>query len=87
MRDRVLRQIENVPVLGRIDAHELADMIIDRVISELMRHPYIRSRCCREWAVALADTRARIAEQIHRRIHGHVRIDDVLHVLEMERVS
>jgi hypothetical protein len=85
--DIIRRAIEGLPILDVIDAHELADTIIDRVINELMRDPYTQPRCCREWAVALADTRARIVEQIHHRIHGHVHIDDVLNTLEMEGVS
>ena len=68
--------IEDLPTLGVIDAHELAGTIIDSVIGALMRDPN-NARSYREWAVALADTRARMVQQIHRRIHGHVDINDV----------
>ena len=51
--------IENLPTLGVIDAHELAYLIVDNVIGVLMRDPN-NTRSRREWAVALADTRARV---------------------------
>ena len=78
--------IEDLPALGVIDAHELADLIVDNVIGVLMRDPN-NTRSRREWAVALADTRARVVEQIHRRIYGHALIDNVLNTLVMEGVS
>jgi hypothetical protein len=87
IRRNIIRSaIEDLPILDVIDAHELADAIVDKVISDLVRDPN-NTRSHREWSVALADTRARIVEQIHRRIYGHALIDDVLNTLVMEGVS
>jgi hypothetical protein len=74
--------IEHLPILDVIDAHQLADLAIDGVISELMRAPNT-SRSYLEWVLVLADVRARIAQQISRRTCGRVHIDDVLHAFEM----
>jgi hypothetical protein len=86
-RHNIIRSaIEDLPILDVIDAHELADTIIDKVISALLRDPN-NTRSRREWAFVLADTRARIVEQIHRRIYGHTLMDDVLNALVIEGVS
>ena len=82
----IRKAIEDLPILDVIDAHELADTIIDDMINGLMRDPSARPRSYREWVVALADTRARIVEQIHPLIHRHAHIDEVLNTLEMEGV-
>jgi hypothetical protein len=79
--------IEDLATLGVVDAYELADAAIDLMILTLTRDPSIPPRLTSEWWTALADTRARIAEEIHRRVDAHVDIEDVLRALQFEGMS
>ena len=78
----ICRAVENIRALDRRDALALADEIIDDMISVLQRDRNISSRSFSEWSLALADLRARIAEQIADEIEGHVDRGTVL--LEIE---
>jgi hypothetical protein len=73
--------IEDLAALGVLDAHELADGIVELMIAALMRDPSIPPRSVSDWWARFANARARIVEQIHRRVDGHVDVDDVLREL------
>jgi hypothetical protein len=78
--------IEDLAALGVLDAHELADAIIESLIAALARDSALPSRSDADWWLRLASTRMRIVEKIHRRIDGHVDADDVRRALEWEGV-
>jgi hypothetical protein len=78
--------IEDLAMLGEFDAHELADAIVELIIATLACDPTIPPRPFLERWARLANTRAYIVEVIHRRIDGHVDVDDVLRELEDEGV-
>ena len=78
----IYRAVENIRALDRRDALPLADEIINDTIAVLQRDRNISSRSFSEWSLALADLRARIAEQIADEIEGHVDRGTVL--LEIE---
>jgi hypothetical protein len=77
--------IENIRALDRRDARALADEIVDDTIAVLQRDCNIPSRSFSEWSLALADLRARIAEQIAHEIEGH--IDRETALLELKAVT
>jgi hypothetical protein len=78
--------IEDLAALGVLDAHELADLTIELTIDALVQDPAIPPRSFSEWWARLADVRMRLAEHFHRRIDGHVDIEDVLRALQFEGV-
>jgi hypothetical protein len=82
MADNIIRStIEDIPVLGIIDAHELADAVVDLVIAMLMRDPAMPQRTYSEWWARLANVRAHIVARLHHRIGDHADIEDVLRAL------
>ena len=78
--------IEDLATLGVLDVHELADLTIELTITALGRDPAIPPRPFSEWSVRLAKTPTLLVEHFHRRIDGHVDVEDVLRTLEFEKV-
>jgi hypothetical protein len=78
--------IEDLAAPGAPDAHELADAVIGLMVATLAHNPSIPSRTFSDWWAQLANARALIVEQIHRRVDGHVDVEDVLRTLEFEGV-
>ncbi len=78
--------VEDLPTLSLVDAHELADLAIELLIAALMRDPVSSPRTYSDWWAQLANVRAHIAAQLHRRIDQHVDVADVLRALELEGV-
>jgi hypothetical protein len=76
--------IEDLAALGVLDAHELADLAIELIITALMQDPAIPPRSFKDWWARLANTRTLLVERFHRRIDGHVDVEDVLRSLEFE---
>jgi hypothetical protein len=76
--------IEDLAALGVPDAHELADLAVELIITALMQDPAIPPRSFSEWWARFANMRTRLVEHFHRRIGGHVAIEDVLRTLEFE---
>ena len=83
MCDHLIRQIEKLPVLGRVDAERIVDQFFNAtLIPILQRDPAITSRSFYEWRISLADARAAITEHLHHRIRGHIHCDDVVYLLD-----
>ena len=68
--------IQNIRALKRSDAERLADQSFELVIIALWRDPGLPVPSSNARWLALADARQRFVERIHRRVHGHVHIDD-----------
>jgi hypothetical protein len=75
------RAIRDIASLGKCDAEELADHAIDVVIEILQRDRALPRRSHPSWSIALASTRQRIAEHLHRHIDEHVDREDVVREL------
>jgi hypothetical protein len=73
--------LQNIVELGRPDAERLADNAIDLVIATLQRDS---NRSSLDWLLKLANARQQIADQLHRRIHGHIARDEALNVVAKE---
>jgi hypothetical protein len=78
MSNEVLQAIENVPVFGRRDAAAEGDRLFDVIIEALRRDPTLPPRTSLEWALALADLRQQLAEEIADVIVGCADLDQVL---------
>jgi hypothetical protein len=79
MTDSTIRSaIEDIAALGVIDAHELADAVLDLMIAMLMHDPTMRECTYAEWWARLANVRAHIVGQLHRRIDQHIDVEDAL---------
>jgi hypothetical protein len=74
--------VENIAPLTRRDADWLADEIIELVIKTLRRDEDGAARSSDEWASALGDLRAHIAQLLNRHIVGRVDLDQVMAALE-----
>jgi hypothetical protein len=82
--DYLRELINDLAVLGQVDAHELTDAIIELLIATLVHDPAIPSRTHAEWWARLGNVRARVVELLHRHIDEHVAVQDVLRTLEFE---
>lgn len=78
-----LEAIENIPTFGRRDAAAEADHLFDVIIDALRRDPALPSRSYFEWALALADLRGQIIEEIAGLIVGHADLDEILTTLRV----
>lgn len=80
----MINVVEDIPSLGRADAAELVDQIIDAAVDQLRRDPALPARAAADWDLAFADLRQRGIELVHRRIDDHVARTDVVRLLEQE---
>jgi hypothetical protein len=81
MSNAVLEAIENVPSFGRRDAAAEGDRLFDVIIEALRRDPTLPARSHFEWALALADLRLQLTDEIAGVIVGHADLDEVLTTL------
>jgi hypothetical protein len=84
MSNNMQNAILDLAALGVFDAHELADLTIELTIAALVQDPAIPSRSFLDWWVRLANMRTLLVEHFHRRIDGHVDVEDVLRALQFE---
>ena len=86
MSNNIQNAIEDLAALNVLDAHELADLTVELTIAALVQDPAIPPRSFLEWWARLANMRTLLVEHFHRRIDGHVDVEDVLRTLEFEGV-
>ena len=84
MSNNIQNAILDLAALGVFDAHELADLTIELTIDALVQDPAIPTRSFSEWWARLANMRTLLVEHFHRRMDGHVDVEDVLRTLEFE---
>jgi hypothetical protein len=77
----IQRAIQDLYGLGKCDAEQLGDQILDHLVKVLQHDPAFPGRSFLIWSVALADARQRIVEYVHDIIADHVARDDVLNEL------
>jgi hypothetical protein len=79
--DHIISAVENVSVLGRRDAAQLADVSLDCVIEVLRKDPSLPQRSSREWRLVLADAHPRLTDRIASTIAGKAPLEQVLQII------
>jgi hypothetical protein len=83
MSNEVLEAIENISVFGRRDAAAEGDRLFDVIVEALRRDPTLPPRSSFEWALALANLRQQITEEIAGVIVGCADLEEILATLRV----
>lgn len=78
MSTAIYEAVKNIPAFGRRDAAAEGDRLFDMIVEALRRDPTLPPRSSFEWALALANLRQQITEEIACVIVGRVDLDEVL---------